>query len=272
MIRKCFTINPARTKDDILSYEENLIKTKLFSGCEIFYPYNVSEKQYNDYIEGVKSYLKYQDFEIVCHLPYGRDNNLASLNNIDEIMTRLKKGMDFARMFNVHKLTIHPGELDGTVSKEEAINLSIKHVMELVEYANKYDMTIMIENLVGSHELCLTKEEMLDYLSHFNHQVMMTFDCGHCHASHTNNKTPINDFVIALKDYIAHLHLSDNYGTTDEHQVLGSGTINFESYFETLRTIKYNGLYSSEVLFKDYKDLINTSNKIDEIENKIKGD
>ena len=161
MIRKCFTINPARTKEDILSYEENLIKTKLFSGCEIFYPYNVSKEQYLDYVDGVKSYLKYQDFEIVCHLPYGRENNLASLNNIDEIMTRLKKGIDFASMFNVHKCTIHPGELDGSVSREEAINLSIKHVQELATYAKQYDMTIMIENLVGSHELCLTKAEML---------------------------------------------------------------------------------------------------------------
>lgn len=269
MIRKCFTINPMRTKADILSYEEHLIKTGVFSGCEIFYPYNVSSEQYQDYCEGVKSYMKYDNFEIVCHLPHGRDNNIASYHNLDNIMNRYYKAIDFASMFKVHKLTLHPGELDGTLSKEEAIKLSIENVKLLVKYATKYDMIIMIENLVGSNELCLTKEEMKSYLENFNHQVFMTFDCGHCHASHTPNKTPINEFVTYLSEYLTHIHLSDNHGLKDEHQILESGTIDFISYFKTLHNIGYKGLYSSEVLFNNYEDLLLTSNKIDEIEKKL---
>lgn len=268
MIRKCFTINPLRTKEDILSYEEHLIKTNLFVGCEIFYPYNVSNEQYQDYCDGIKSYLKYDNFEIVCHLPHGKENNIASYNNLDNIMNRYYKAIEFSAMFNVHKLTLHPGELDGTLSKEEAIKLSIENVKKLSSFCKQYNMTIMIENLVGSNELCLTKEEMKEYLEHFDHQVLMTFDCGHCHASHTLNKTPINEFVLYLKDYLAHLHLSDNHGLKDEHQTLGSGTIDFVSYFQTLKNLNYQGLYSSEVLFNSYEDLILTSKKIDEIEKK----
>ncbi len=269
MIRKCFTINPLRTKEEILSYENHLIKTGLFAGCEIFYPYNVSVEQYNDYVEGIKSYMKYDNFEIVCHLPHGKANNIASYTDLDNIMERYYNAISFASMFNVHKLTLHPGELDGTLSKEEAVKLSIENVKKLAKFASKYDMTIMIENLVGSNELCLNKEEMKNYLSNFNHQVLMTFDCGHCHASNTINKTPINEFVKYLKEYLAHIHLSDNHGIRDEHQALGTGTIDFVSYFKTLKEISYEGLYSSEVLFNSYEDLLLTSKKIDEIKNKI---
>ena len=129
----------------------------------------------------------------------------------------------------------------------------------------------MIENLVGANELCLTKEEMLNYLSYLDEfGVKVTFDCGHLHASHVVNKTAINDFIYSLKDYISHLHLSDNHGERDEHAKIGTGTINFVEYFNTLKEIDYQGLYSSEVLFKNYNDLIDTSNTIDKIMKEVK--
>lgn len=271
MIRKCFTVNALRTIEEIRSYEEHLIKSNIFKGCEIFYPYNVSEEQYNNYVEGIKSYLKYEDFEITCHLPHGRDNNVACETNIEEVMTRLFKAIDFASMFNVNHLTFHPGHCENNEDRNVCIKRSIENIKKLANYAKKYNMIIMVENLVGSQELCLTKEEtkyFLEQLKEYN--VKMTFDCGHCHASQTNNRSDICEFVYELKDYIYHIHLSDNHGERDEHQKLGSGTIDFVRYFKALKDINYQGLYSSEVLFKSYEDLLNTSNDIDNFMKEVK--
>lgn len=271
MIRKCFTINPMRTKEEIKAYEESLVKTKRFLGCEIFYPYNVSETQYQQYVEGIQSLLQYEDFEIVCHLPHGRENNLATHNNETKVMERMKKAMDFASQFFVKRLTLHPGEIEEGLSKEEATQISICHVKELVDYAKQYKMVIMIENLVGTKELCLTKEEMKNYLQQFKHQeVKLIFDCGHCHASHTLHPSKITDFVQELKQDLFHIHISDNHGISDEHGPIGSGTIDFVAYFQTLKNIGYTGLYCSEVLFHTVQDLMDTSDKMDEIEKKIK--
>lgn len=271
MIRKCFTVNAMRTSEEIASYEEHLIKTNIYKGCEIFYPYNVSEEQYNNYVEGIKSYLKYEDFDITCHLPHGKDNNIACENNIDEVMERLYKAIDFSTMFNVDRVTLHPGHSENGEEREVCKMRSISNVKKLAQYASKYNITIMIENLVGAQELCLTAQEMLDYLSHLEGlNVKVTFDCGHCHASHTEYKTTIDDYVVSLKDYIAHIHLSDNHGDRDEHAKLGAGTIDFVSYFSKLKEIDYQGLYSSEVLFKSYTDLLETSNIIDKIMKEVK--
>ena len=43
MIRKCFTVNPNRTKNEILEYEKCLEKG-VYVGCEFFYPYNKDEE------------------------------------------------------------------------------------------------------------------------------------------------------------------------------------------------------------------------------------
>ena len=264
MIRKCFTINPHRTKDEILSYEENLIKTNIYSGCEIFYPYNVSEEQYNDYIQAVKSYLKYDSFEIVCHLPYGAMNNVATYKDLDETMTRLKKGIDFASLFNVTKLTYHPGNLDGSLSRVEAIELAIKNIRELALYAKKYNMIFMIENLIGEQELCAKLEETKYFLESLKDcDVKLIFDCAHCHVAYKGDNNAIFDYLNTLGDYLSHIHVSDNHGLRDEHAPLLSGTIDYVKYFEWLKQHGYKGLYSSEVLFKDYNDLIKTSNSMD---------
>jgi sugar phosphate isomerase/epimerase len=49
---------------------------------------------------------------------------------------------------------------------------------------------------------------------------------------------------------------------------MGLGTIDFNSYFEALKRVGFSRLYGSEVLFKDYSELLVTSNKIDEFNGK----
>ena len=50
---------------------------------------------------------------------------------------------------------------------------------------------------------------------------------------------------------------------------LGLGTIDFNSYFSALKNAGFSRLYGSEVLFKEYSELLTTSKKIDEFNGKI---
>lgn len=260
-MRKCFTIICQRPKEDIESFEEHLVKTGIFSGCEIFYPYNVSLEQRNIYTEAIKAFTKYENFEIVLHLPYASDSNIAI--DSSEIMNRFKDAIDYAKKYNVKKLTLHPGFVTEGLTKEEALKISIKNTQELCDYAKHYGMQVMIENLVGHHELCLNENELLDYFEKVNRSnCKFILDCGHYNVANQNKD--LKDIVYKLKDYLVHLHLSNNYGLRDEHASLDHGNINFKAYFKYLCDINYNGLYCSEVLYKTYKDLLNTSKLIDE--------
>ena len=264
MIRKCFTVNPNRKKEEIDDFSK-VLKNGTYVGCEFFYPYNKTEEEKLCYLNSIKEYLKY-DIEFVCHLPYGKLNNLATYDNIEEVLHRLKDAIDFASNMPVTKLTLHPGELDGTLTKEEAIKVASKHIKELCIYAKKYNMIFMLENLGGKHELMKTPEEYIELKTLIDEDnVKFIFDVAHYHSSYADkiyNKSIVN-VIKTLKDDLYHLHISDNDGTRDSHSKIGEGNIDFKEYFNCLREIEYQGLLSSEVLFNTSEELMATSDKID---------
>lgn len=265
-MRKCFTVNPNRTLDNIKDYEQ-LLKEKIYVGCEFFYPFDKTIEEQEIYINGIKRYLKY-DCEFVCHLPYGKNNNLASYNNIDIIMQRFYDAIDFASNLPVKKLTLHPGELDNTLSKTEAIKFSCHNIKKLCQYAKKYNMIIMLENLVGANELMKTPEEFYEMKNLINESnLRFIFDVAHYHASVQNEgyQKNINEFVEKVKNDLYHLHISDNNGLCDQHKEIGGGNIDFYKYFLKLNEIGYNGLYSSEMLFNISSDLRNYAKLFDNV-------
>ena len=270
-IKKCFTVTVLRSKEDIKKSIDLLVDSKIYSGCELFYPYDVTEEIYNNYEESIKGFLNYPDFEVVLHLPYGAKNNIASFKNLDVVMDRLKKAIDFAAKYHANGVTLHPGELDGVLNRKEALDLSIENTKILAEYASQYNIDIMVENLIGAHELCLTIEEMQYFQEQVNMEnVGITLDCGHYHASHQTIE-PVKDLVKYVETFgkkIMHLHLHDNHGERDEHMQMGLGTIDFNSYFAALQKVGFSRLYGSEVLFKDYSELLETSKKMDEFNGK----
>ncbi len=269
MIRKCLTINPNRTKEEIESYK-SLLSDKIYSGVEIFYPYRKKEEERNIYIKAVNEYLEIPDVEMVCHLPYGADSNLATLVDIEEIMDRFKKAIDFSFLFGVKKLTLHPGSHDHTVTRDEAIKLCAKHVKELCQYASKYQMTVMLENLIGTDELMRTPEEYYELKALVNEpNLKFIFDAAHFYCSNFCHTTDdIISFLHKVKEDLVHLHISDNDGTKDMHARLGVGTIDYSKYFKELSKIGYTGLYSSEVLFNTKEELRRTASDMDEALNK----
>ena len=46
---------------------------------------------------------------------------------------------------------------------------------------------------------------------------------------------------------IKHIHLSDNDGSFDNHNSIGSGDIDFKSFFNELKKINYTGILVVEV-------------------------
>lgn len=266
MIRKCFTVNPNRTKEEILDYEK-LLKEKIYVGCEFFYPYNKTEEEKQKYLNALKRYLSY-DCEFVCHLPYGKLNNLATYENLDDVMNRLLEAIDFASNLPTIKLTLHPGELDGTLTREDATILACKNIKKICKYASKYNMIVMLENLIGEHELMRTPEEYFEMKELINEpNLKMIFDVAHYHTSYQfdNEIKDIEFFVEKVKNDLMHLHISDNNGKTDMHAKIGKGNINFKKYFKKLKEIKYNGLYSSEILFNTSEELIENAKAFDEV-------
>lgn len=69
--------------------------------------------------------------------------------------------------------------------------------------------------------------------------VQATFDTGHCHANHYDLIRTVDELCDNGIN-IATVHAHDNDGTRDAHGAIGSGTIDFSSFFKQLNEKKQN--------------------------------
>lgn len=250
--KMCFTINQLRKKEEILSYHE-LFDKKLFSGVEIFYPINTGEGQYEQYTSSIKELLnKYSYLERVLHLPHGKKYSLCDLDIYKENLQIMKDASDYANEFNVKKLTLHLGWYNPELNRDDIVNHIIAVLKELCEYVKKYNMNIMIENMPASNEMGYSPEEILHIIKSVEaDNLKFIFDTGHAHVSEYED----DSYLYLLKDYLMHIHYSDNDTTADKHQRIGSGTIDFTKHFDALDDIKYNELHCLEIIYNTKEDL-----------------
>lgn len=250
--KMCFTINQLRKEEEILSYYR-LFDKKLFNGIEIFYPINTEEGQYEQYTASIKNLiLKYNYLERVLHLPHGKKYSLCDLSVYQENLQIMKDAADYANQFAVKKLTLHLGWYDPDLNRDDIISHIIKVLKELCEYVKKYNMYVMIENMPGESEMGYGPDEILQIIKSVDKDnLKFIFDTGHAHVSEYEDTT----YLYLLKDYLMHIHYSDNDTTRDQHQRIGSGTIDFNAHFDALSDIKYNELHCLEIIYKTVDDL-----------------
>lgn len=248
-MKLAFTINPLRTKEEINSFKE-VLELGMYQGVEIFYP--KADKRV-DYTEGINSIKQeFPNLEFVMHLPYGGDANLCDLENYGESLNLLKEAISYANLFAVKKLTLHLGRVNKEIDRTIFINHIVKVLTDLCNYAKKYGMFVMIENMPGSGELGYSPKEILEIINEVNlDNLKFILDTGHANVS----EYEIADYVNTLGDHLMHLHLNDNDGTKDQHAPFGSGNIDFEKFINLMEEINYQELYCLEIIFKDVEDL-----------------
>ena len=123
-------------------------------------------------------------------------------------------------------------------------------------------MNLMVENMNGRPELGVFPEEMVTLLKAINRpNVKATLDTGHAHVAKQN----LRDFVLTLKDYLYHTHLSDNDQTRDAHGGIGTGTIDFSLFLSALKEINYQELLCLEILHKQGQELVPMAFVLDEL-------
>jgi len=253
-VKKCFTIYPSRSAEEIKSYEL-LLKKDYFQGVEIFFPNFLDEKGFNVYTESIKKLQKYHS-EFVMHLPYGPTNDLCNLKIFSKVLEMIKAAIDYGRVLSVEKFTLHLGYR--TERREEDLNHIIKVLQDLCDYAKS--SFIMVENMPSEKEIGYSPQELKYILDMVKRQnLKITFDTGHA------NITPysFDEYLDVIGKDIKHIHISDNDGKSDQHQKIGSGNIDFKAFLNRLTT--YQGLYCLEILYKDVNDLIANSIDFDNV-------
>ncbi|MGB9937969.1 MAG: sugar phosphate isomerase/epimerase family protein [Methanobacterium sp.] len=209
-----------------------------------------------EYIEVMKEYPYHKiDTEIVnsynlktsVHSPLS-DINPASLNESirKASIKEIKESIDLASKIDAEVVVAHPGHAPflSRDFRNEIMEKSFKSLKECHEYAEKQGIELCVENMPDMEGMiCNNLDELYELTSKI--RTTMTLDVGHAH----NMGISVDDML--KYDNIGHIHLSDNDGSFDNHDALGTKDIDFKSLFRMLKKINFKGICVIEVKDKD---------------------
>lgn len=206
-----------------------------YDGWEI-----VSDGNYR--LENPASFRKIQEvlgttrLGATVHAPYG-DLNLATLNDpiwresIRQVCTCIEHASAIT-----DRVTIHPGYISpvGKMMPQKVWELQKEALRQIGRVAVEHSVLACLENMISMKEfLCRQPEELIGMTEGIE-GIGMTFDFGHA-----NTLGKVDDFL----PYVGranHIHIHDNHGMSDEHLLLGAGTINWQKVGHAIAS-RYSG-------------------------------
>ncbi len=171
------------------------------------------------------------------NIPYTHAHSCGDISSRDEAFIRCFKA---SHILGIKYLVIHPvwRKSDGTYyeSDEEFIEVNTKLAKPLLEYAEKYDVKILSENLLWGASI---RPSAIDKLVS---EVDSPYFGWCCDTGHANCFGITSDCLIGLRNAPDSLHVQDNHGTKgDEHLIPGDGSIDWNKFLENLKKTGYKG-------------------------------
>lgn len=147
-------------------------------------------------------------------------------------------------------LVVHPYMPRGWEHDEcpaQTFDLNAEMLTWLCAYAADYGVKICVENLpFRGVPICKTAETVRLVQSVGAKNIGVCLDVGHAHVLHEN----IGDAVRLAGSHLAVLHVHDNNGQTDAHEMPWQGSVDWDLFTRALADVRFGGCMSLECGFK----------------------
>ena len=174
------------------------------------------------------------------HAPFGGDVDLSSL---DELQRRASvdaaaRAAAVARVLGARFVVVHAG-LSAEDGEERQLRWreSLRSINSLIKRCAQLGVRVTIEYLPANKlRLCNDSGHILEFLS------VCDGDPGIClDTNHANLAEPLAQAVRTLGSRIETLHISDNDGEQERHEMPGNGVIDWAEFVALLDEIGYTG-------------------------------
>jgi sugar phosphate isomerase/epimerase len=228
--------------------------------------------------------LNYEGVEIMCDIPhaYPKDVNREKIKVIHDLTTNLGIQISNLNAFTMYAISdvYHPswiesdekqrrlriehtieciklakhlgaknistepgGPLQNNMSRLDAEKIFLKGLEEVAAVAEELEIKVLVEPEPGL--LMENSRQFLKFIQQISSgMIRLNFDIGHFYCV---REDPAK-LVYELADYIEHFHLADiSHDRVHNHLIPGSGSIDFESTFKSIREIGFNGFVTVEL-------------------------
>jgi protein FrlC len=205
-------------------------------------------------LKDIRSLIKNKGIEVSAFIPAQFRYPTSLVNPKEKVrkdsINYIKESFNTAIALGTRKVTVCPGHTLYGQPLEDA-RLLLKESLEiLLEYAQKCDITLLLESAHRMEsDLIITVDNALRIIKQIkNHRLGILLDTGHAAI----NKESLKDCVKKLNGSksVYHIHIDDNDGLMDEHLIPGRGKINFIPFLTELRKVNYGGFLTVELGFQ----------------------
>ncbi|MDR1772919.1 MAG: sugar phosphate isomerase/epimerase [Hungatella sp.] len=182
-------------------------------------------------------------------------------DKMEYILEEMKKSIAICRLLGSPYMVVHPLELAFELGRAEEKRINLEYFGSLAEEANRQKVVICIENMpyrrVGRvwEGACSEAYKTVEYLDILNmkageERFGACFDVGHANVLGKN----LREEVRVLGSHLKVLHIHDNDGVTDSHQIpysfsdarTGLCSTDWSGFLLGLREISFEGVLSFE--------------------------
>lgn len=155
---------------------------------------------------------------------------------------RMDQALDVAAELGADQIVIHSpyttwdyNNLDmGLGGRETVIDCVHATIGLAVKRAESLGVVFVLENIEDRDP----RDRLILAQSFASPSVRLSIDTGHAHYAHvTTGAPPVDYFVRAAGDMLAHVHVQDADGYADRHWAPGMGTVNWRAVFAALAEI-----------------------------------
>ena len=143
------------------------------------------------------------------------------------------------------QVVIHPGgKASDFKDREHRINLSIESLKEITEFAQNWNINIILENTLPGR-IGDKWAEIIQIIESISYTGLgICFDSGHHLLNYSEirqGRLGLNKFPINWQKLLWHIHIHDNDGKHDLHKLPGEGRFPWGSLLSFLKEINYRG-------------------------------
>ena len=169
----------------------------------------------------------------------------------DDILEHLKPELDAFIVAGIGKAVLHANG-GKELSDEERYDRWVRNLRKLSEYVEGTGVTICLENLFTNHQ-CRTANQLKSLIKDAGGKNLgICLDTGHLHLCRANKtiEHTHREFILEAGDLLQALHIADNNGIADVHQMPFSARlgVDWKEVMQALRDVDYKGLFNLEIL------------------------
>ena len=178
----------------------------------------------------------------ICFSLHGpEEGNFSNANpqkRIDAILD-MNKAIRLAKDLCIPKVIVHPGQVDGTITKKslsESFLQNVEGIKQCFKFSKSLGVKISLENLC--HQKASVTPHIQDFIELYHSlgssEIGITLDTGHAALVDGIVKT-----VQVIGSYADHIHFNSNSGQRSDHVEPRKGLINFYETVDYFR--RFNG-------------------------------